>query len=128
MFSLVGDTREWYHSFPPSSISSLEHFHATFNAHCQRYYSSKFICHNYCEEYRDGVQDIVNSFESCEDEGHPLEELMELIQSLSASIEELKVDFAHCSYDENTEDILVLETYVLGNLAYDEEVMLDTDQ
>jgi hypothetical protein len=79
MFSLAGDAREWYHSLPPASISSLEQFHAAFNAHCQRYYSSELICHNCCEEYRDGVQDIVHSCESCEDEGHPSEELMELI-------------------------------------------------
>jgi hypothetical protein len=70
MFSLEGDDREWYHSLPPASISSLEQFHATFNAHCQRYYSSELICHNCCEEYRDGVQNIVHSCESCEEEGY----------------------------------------------------------
>jgi hypothetical protein len=56
------------------------------------------------------------------------EEMMELIQSLSTSIEELKEDFAHRSYEENAEDILVLETNVLGSPAYDEEVMSDTNQ
>jgi hypothetical protein len=128
MFSLAGDAREWYHSLPPASISSLEQFHAAFNTHCQRYYSSELICHNCCEEYRDGVRDIVCSCERCEDEGHPPEELMELIQSLSARIEELKEDFSRRSYEENAEDILVLETDVLGSPAYDEEVMSDTDQ
>jgi hypothetical protein len=105
MFSLAGDARQWYHSLPPASISSLGEFHAAFNRHCQKYYSSELICHNCCEEYRDGVQDIVRSCERCEDEGHPPEELMELIQSLSASIEELKADFARRSYEENAEDI-----------------------
>jgi hypothetical protein len=43
MFSLAGDAREWYQSLPPASISSLGEFHAAFNRHCQRYYSSEFI-------------------------------------------------------------------------------------
>jgi hypothetical protein len=51
---------------------------------------------------------MVHSCESCEDEGYTQEELMELIKSLSARIEELEVDFACCSYEENAEDILVL--------------------
>jgi hypothetical protein len=79
MFSLVGDAHEWYHSLPPASISSLREFHATFNRCCEKYYSYELICHKCCEEYRDGVQDIVHSCESCEDEGHPPEEMMELI-------------------------------------------------
>jgi hypothetical protein len=53
MFSLAGDAREWYHSLPPASISSLEEFHAAFNRHCQRFYSYELICHNCCEEYKD---------------------------------------------------------------------------
>jgi hypothetical protein len=36
--------------------------------------------------------------------------LEELIQSLSASIEELEADFVRRSYEENAEDILALET------------------
>jgi hypothetical protein len=51
MISLAGDAREWYHSLPPTIISSLGEFHAVFNRHCQRFYSSEFICHNFCEEY-----------------------------------------------------------------------------
>jgi hypothetical protein len=31
MYSLEGDAREWHRSFPHSSTSSLEQFHATFN-------------------------------------------------------------------------------------------------
>jgi hypothetical protein len=53
---------------------------------------------------------------------------MELIQSLSTRIEELKEYFSHRSYEENTEDILVLEIVDLGSPAYDEEVMSDTHQ
>jgi hypothetical protein len=37
MFSLAGDARQWYHSLPPASISSLGKFHATFNRHCQKF-------------------------------------------------------------------------------------------
>jgi hypothetical protein len=117
MHSLIGDDHEWYHSLPLTSISSLREFHATFNRHCQNYYSSKLICHNCCEEYRDGVQDIVHYCERCEDEGNPPEEL---IQSISTSIEELKAYFSHCSYEENEKDIPILETDVLGNPTYDE--------
>jgi hypothetical protein len=51
-----------------------------------------------------------------------------MIQSLSTSIEELKAVFSHRSYEENTEDIPVLETNVLEIPAYDEEVMSDADQ
>jgi hypothetical protein len=35
----------------------------------------------------------------------------------------LKVDFVCCSYEENVEDILVLETDVFGSPSYDEEVI-----
>jgi hypothetical protein len=56
MFSLAGDARKWYHSLPPASISSLGKFHAAFNRHCQKFYSSEFICHNCCEEYEDMIK------------------------------------------------------------------------
>ena len=90
MFSLVGDARQWYHSLPPTSISSLREFHATFNRNCRNFYSSEFICHNCCEEYEDNDQDMTISNESFKDEGHPPEEMMELIRSLYEIIEELK--------------------------------------
>jgi hypothetical protein len=87
MFSLAGDARKWYHSLPPASISSLEQFHATFNRHCQKFYSSKFICHNCCEEYEDNDHDMVVPNKSYEDEDHEeegdaLSELVELVKSL----------------------------------------------
>jgi hypothetical protein len=128
MISLAGDARTWYHSLPPASISSLEQFHAAFNRHCQKFYSSELICHSCCEEYKDCVQDITDSYESCEDEGYTSEELINPVKSLSARIEELEADFACRSYEENAEDIPVLEADVLGSPAYDEEVMSDTDQ
>jgi hypothetical protein len=53
MFSLAGDAREWYHSLPPASISSLGEFHAAFNAHCQKFYPSELICHSCCKGYND---------------------------------------------------------------------------
>jgi hypothetical protein len=40
----------------------------------------------------------------------------------------LKADFVCCSYEESAEDIFVLETYVFGSPAYDEEVISNTDQ
>ena len=63
MYSLEGYACKWYQSFPPTSISSLEHFHAAFNMHCQKFYSSKLICHSCCEEYRDCVPYMVVSYE-----------------------------------------------------------------
>ena len=71
---------------------------------------------------------MVGSNESCEDEGYTSEELINPVKSLSARMEELEVDFACCSNEENAEDISFLEVDVLGSPAYDEEVMSDTDQ
>jgi hypothetical protein len=120
MLSLDRDSREWYRSFPLASIPSLREFHATFNRHCQQFYSSKLICHNCCEEYKDYVQGMTISNESCEDEsyedeiheneGYTSEELMEMVKSLSASMERLEEDFSRRSYEEYAEDIPVLET------------------
>jgi hypothetical protein len=53
---------------------------------------------------------------------------MELVKKNSARIEGLEADFACFSYEENVEDILFLETNVLGSPSYDEEVMSNTDQ
>jgi hypothetical protein len=99
----VGYAREWYHSFPPPNISSLEQFHAAFNTHYQRYYSSELICHNCCEEYRNGIQDTVRSCESYADEGYTLEELINLVKSLSARMEKLEADHAFYSYEGDVE-------------------------
>jgi hypothetical protein len=68
LFSLAKDAHEWYQSLPPASISSLEQFHAAFNKHFQRYFSSKFICHNCCKGCDDHDQDMVVSYEIYEDE------------------------------------------------------------
>jgi hypothetical protein len=83
MYSLEGDSCKWYQSLPPGSISSLEQFHAAFNMHCQKIYSSEFICHSCCEEYKDYVQDIVDSYEGYENEEYALDE--ESIFSLPCS-------------------------------------------
>jgi hypothetical protein len=109
MFSLAGDAREWYHSLPPASISSLGEFHAAFNKNCQKFYSSKLICHNCCEEYKDYVRGMTVSNESCEDEsyedksceeeGYTSDELVKLVQALSAKMEKLEADRAYCSYE-----------------------------
>jgi hypothetical protein len=68
MFSLDEDSHEWFQEFHATSIPSLREFHATFNRHCQQFYSSKLIFHNCCEEYKDYVQGITVSNEICEDE------------------------------------------------------------
>jgi hypothetical protein len=49
--------------------------------------------------------------------------LLKLVKSLSARMEELEEDFSCRSYEEDAEDILVLETDVLVSPAYDEEVI-----
>jgi hypothetical protein len=117
MFSLPGDAREWYFSLPPASISSLGEFHADFNKHCERYYSSEFICHNCCKECDSHYQSMVVSNEIYEDEDHEedgdaLGELMELVKSLSVKIERFKSV-------ESVEDFLVLEANVLGRSTED---------
>jgi hypothetical protein len=83
MYSLIGDARIWYHSLDLSSISSLEEFHAAFNIHCQKFYSYELICHSCCEEYKDCVHDLVDSYESYENEEDTLDE--ESIFSLPCS-------------------------------------------
>jgi hypothetical protein len=42
--------------------------------HSQKLYSYELICHSCCEDYKDGVQDIVDSYEVCEVEGEALDE------------------------------------------------------
>ena len=68
MYSLQGDVRIWYRSLETSSIYSLKEFHVAFNIHCQKFYSSELICHSCSEEYKDCVQDIIDSYEGCENE------------------------------------------------------------
>jgi hypothetical protein len=84
---------------------------------------NNYTPHNYCEEYKGDVHNIVLSCERCEDEGYTSEELLKLVKSLSVRMEELVEDFARHSYEEDAKDILVLETYVLGIPAYDEELI-----
>jgi hypothetical protein len=74
IFSLEGDDHEWYRSFPPTTISSLEQFHAAFNMHCQNLYSSKIIWHCCYEEYKYCVQDIDDSYEGYENEEDSLDD------------------------------------------------------
>jgi len=52
MYSLEGDACEWYRSWPPASISSLEQFHADFNKYYKRYYSSNTILEECCERFK----------------------------------------------------------------------------
>jgi hypothetical protein len=74
MFSLAGDAREWYHSLPPATISSLSEFHAAFTAYCQRLYSPEVICHNCCGEYHESIQEKAVSDMSCGEEPDDLDQ------------------------------------------------------
>jgi hypothetical protein len=113
--------------YPLLASPPWREFHAAFNRHCQKFYSSEFISHNCCKEYNDCVQNIADSDADCEDEEDALGELVGLVKSLSAKIEKLEADRACFSY-EDAEDIPVLETDVLGIPTYDEEVISDTGQ
>jgi hypothetical protein len=110
MYSLQGDVCIWYHSLEPSSISSLKEFHAAFNIHCQKFYSSELICHSCCEEYKDCVHDIIDSYEGCDNEEDALDEESTLSLPCSSTSDE---NFVCFSYEENAEDIFVLETNTL---------------
>jgi hypothetical protein len=88
MFSLAGDAREWYHSLPPASISSLGEFHAAFNAHCQKFYPSELIFHSCCEGYNDCIQGIAASYAGCEDEPDDLDQKSVLSLPCSSASEE----------------------------------------
>jgi hypothetical protein len=114
MISLVGYAREWYHSLPPPSISSLREFHGIFNKHCQKFYSSEFICHNCCEEYEYHDQDMAVSNEDHEEEEDALGRLMELVKSLSIEIERFK-------FEESAEDFPVLEADVLDSSTEEDD-------
>jgi hypothetical protein len=55
MFLLAGDSHKWYHSLPPTGISSLVEFHAAFTAYFHKLYPSELIFHNYCEGYNNCI-------------------------------------------------------------------------
>jgi hypothetical protein len=101
MFSLAGDAREWYHSLPPASISSLGEFHAAFNAHCQKFYPSELICHSCCEGYNDCIQDRAASYAGCEDEPDDLDQKSVLSHPCSSASEESYEDEG-CEEEEDS--------------------------
>jgi hypothetical protein len=49
MYSLEGDSRQWYMSLPPSIISSLKYFHVVFHAYCKRIYHVEILLEHCCE-------------------------------------------------------------------------------
>jgi hypothetical protein len=107
MYSLEGDARDWYRYLPPSRISSLKEFHATFHDHCKRYFSVESLLENCCEEFEVYIQHTIicssNSKDSKNERGFPDEEMEEdsiSHESFSNSFvqeEDLQVDF----YDES---------------------------
>jgi hypothetical protein len=137
MFSLAGDARKWYHSLPPTSISSLSEFHAAFTAYCQELYPSELIFHNCCEGYHNYIQDKVVSNIGCEDdpddldhksflspphssaseEGHeadedPREE-EDTLSELMEQVKYLSAQYAKLESEDNGEDFPVSEADVL---------------
>jgi hypothetical protein len=112
MYSLQGDAHIWYHSLELSSVSSLEEFHATFNIHCQKFYSSELICHSCCEEYKDCDQDIIDSNEGYGNEEYSLDEESTLSLPYSSASDE---NFVYCLNKESTKIESVLEADTLCN-------------
>jgi hypothetical protein len=110
MFSLEGDARKWYQSLPPANISSLEQFHAAFNMHCQKFYSSELIFHSCCEEYKYYVQDIVDSYESYENDEDALGKESTLSLLFPFVSDENRV---YCISKESVEVESILEADVL---------------
>jgi hypothetical protein len=83
-----------------------------FNIHCQKFYSSKLICHSCCEEYKHCVHDIIDSYEGCENEEDFLDEESTLSLPFSCTTDE---NFVCCFNKENAEIEFVLETDTLYN-------------
>jgi hypothetical protein len=66
MYSLEGDAREWYRSFPSASISSLEQFHAAFSEHCKRFFPADLLFEDCCEEFGSHIRQSLISSSSSE--------------------------------------------------------------
>jgi len=103
MYSLEGDTCEWYHSLPPSSISSLQDFLVVFNDHCKILYLAKSLFENCCGKFDSYMQNFVTSCSNSDNERRFIDEEME-VDSITygsfsySSIEE--EDVGHCIDDE----------------------------
>ena len=130
MFSLKDDARDWYFSLPAASISTLREFHATFNLHCKRYYSSKFSFHDCCEEYEKSVQDALIFSPDCEvEEDNLVKEISEgsvLSYSCSSVLDvDLNDSFDHknivdisLEYEVEINDKLVKKTREYSSLFF----------
>jgi hypothetical protein len=127
MFSLAGDAHEWYRSLPPASISSLSEFHAAFNMHYQKFYSSEFICHRCCEECDDTEQDMAVSHEGCDvkrrykdedpgEEEDALGEVRELVKSLSSQLDRWEIERCVENFPAFEEDALGISTWMMMNI------------
>jgi hypothetical protein len=73
VYSLNGDARRWYRLLPVASISSLQEFHAAFNKHFSRYYSSDILLEGCCEKYKLYIQQEVESSSCDELSNDPIE-------------------------------------------------------
>jgi len=145
------------HSLPPASISSLEQFHASFNAHCQKFYPFELIFHSCCKGYNDFTQDIADLEAGCEDEGDDLDQKLVLSLPYSSASDEscvccpseesakiepvMEIDFPCIPFSkepryeqhifdsfEDVEDIPALGEEVLDNPVCLEEVISNVEQ
>jgi hypothetical protein len=78
--------------------------------HYQKFYSSELICHNCCEEYKDRVQDIADSYKGCKNEKDALDEESNLSFPCSSTSDEICVC---CLSQESAEIESVLEVDIL---------------
>ena len=52
MYSLEGNSRQWYRSLPISSILSIKYFHIVFYVYCKSIYSIDLLLKDYCEQFK----------------------------------------------------------------------------
>jgi hypothetical protein len=69
MYSLEGYARQWYKTFPASSIFSLKEFHDVFYSHCKIIYPVERLFENCCEGYASYIWDLASDSSNSADEG-----------------------------------------------------------
>jgi hypothetical protein len=119
MYSLEGDPREWCLSFLPSSISSLEKFHATFSKHCKRIFPVDLLFENFCEEFESHIRQSLISSSSSESKGEfSVEEVEEdSVTYESSSYPFIQKDDVGNYINDEIDDNKALDTYciILGD-------------
>ena len=64
MYSLEGDTHEWFTSLPLSSVSSFNEFHITFHGHCKSCFLDEVLFEHCCEEFESYIQSLLVKYSS----------------------------------------------------------------